>query len=615
MYIRYFKFFYTLYIIYKIIMNIDFDRVFEVIGGRNKYQYMLLICVFFTWFSVDFIAVSFPLLLFYPELFIKDKKLPDEDPNKVLNWCKYYKDNNNDATFLVKYNNLISSRNLYCDQLAENCILVLFTLGVLIGAFLSSKYADIIGRKFVAIISLSTFTIFTVLIVLVQNSYIMFICIFIMGNGAAAGTMSTFVLFFEVVDKESRNFFGTIINSSYAIAGLSYYALFYYTYQWYFIATLSSVVSLICCLLFLFVFTESPRYLYCANEYELSLLALNRIAHANNRKVELLNCIFNDMLTYDQKKLLNNELLSLSPENKVFINNELSSFSLDISNTFKVKDSVSYNQSKFLIKVLCSSIKLKKSLRKSSIESSYVSSKTLNNSLVKEKFIEKENLNMVENTNEYGFKDLLKYNSIKYIFLIVSFLWLIVAYAYYGQSYMQKDVGQVEVFKNGFIMFTAEFFSYISAGLIMQISFLGRTRTIGYSSLAISLSGIPLLIFNIKTIIYKVFLFIFRFFMCIIYTSLYTYTTEIYPTSIRSKGMGINLTFGRLATILVATTIQPMKHYAYISFIIIGFITFVIHFMLKETFNKPLVDEIFEVSQRNKLGIKNEEIDDTKSTN
>jgi hypothetical protein len=53
-----------------------------------------------------------------------------------------------------------------------------------------------------------------------------------------------------------------------------------------------------------------------------------------------------------------------------------------------------------------------------------------------------------------------------------------------------------------------------------------------------------------------------KFFITTFYAGLQSYTPEIYPTDVRSLGLGFVLTLGRLGTVIVPTYINYMKiHY------------------------------------------------------
>ena len=90
----------------------------------------------------------------------------------------------------------------------------------------------------------------------------------------------------------------------------------------------------------------------------------------------------------------------------------------------------------------------------------------------------------------------------------------------------------------------------------------------------------------------KIFLFLARFGITGVYSIMYTYSTEIYPTSIRAKGLGINTLFGRLAAIMVPVIVELVN--PFLIFSALCGIGFVLTFNLPETFGKELEDEILE---------------------
>ena len=118
-----------------------------------------------------------------------------------------------------------------------------------------------------------------------------------------------------------------------------------------------------------------------------------------------------------------------------------------------------------------------------------------------------------------------------------------------------KNVGS-SVFVSGYVLYTAESISYIITGLIIALPAVGRVRNIGYESLGYSIIGILYFFFKDVYIVGFVLLFLFRFCVTSVYTTLYTYSTEIYPTCIRSKGLGINSFFARITTILIPVIIE-----------------------------------------------------------
>ena len=74
---------------------------------------------------------------------------------------------------------------------------------------------------------------------------------------------------------------------------------------------------------------------------------------------------------------------------------------------------------------------------------------------------------------------------------------------------------------------------------------------------------------------------------------MYTYSTELYPTTIRAKGLGVNVFFARFACMLIPVVIELMDN-PFLLFSCLCLFTSVFTFYLSETNNKELEDEILE---------------------
>lgn len=577
-------------------MDIDLDKAFEVVGGKNRYQIYLFFCVCLCWFSTDYIAISLALVLFYPKLF-----LDGNETDNQKEWCEIYNSNRDRTTYEITYKNILTDMNLYCNEMGIILISIFFTLGLIVGAFLASKYADIIGRKMVALMALASFGVFTTLFTFLNNIWIMMFCLFFMGCGASGGTMSTFILIYECLAKESRNLFGTMINSSYSIAGTCYFIVFMFTYSWKWISVLSLCASGLSFVWLAFRFAESPRFLQQANKNKECLIALMRIAHRNGRVQQYVSYLKEEVFTQKHLKEIDLNILYNTDyrygEVKKMINNLNYTYFDEKKNTSSFQEN---SEEKSGEKTPEQMVK----------QNSTLDSKDLEGLQTTENFIEEGAIEYIENPNDPGLKALFKYQSVRNPFIYCSILWIITAYSYFGQSYIQKDTTEDKVFINGFMLFAAEFLAYLSAGAIMEIKYMGRTRTIGFGGLAVTLFGALFVLFNAinigSEVPVKIVFFAFRYCITVLFTSLYTYCTEVYPTSVRSQGMGLNLTFARLCTILIATTADKPHpgFWIYVVFAIFGFITFILHFKLKETIGKPLEDEIPEIKEHREQQLK-----------
>jgi hypothetical protein len=74
---------------------------------------------------------------------------------------------------------------------------------------------------------------------------------------------------------------------------------------------------------------------------------------------------------------------------------------------------------------------------------------------------------------------------------------------------------------------------------------------------------------------------------------MYTYSTEVYPTSIRAKGLGLNSFCARIASIMIPVIVELVDN-PFLIFSGMTFFSFFFTFSLPETNNKELEDEIFE---------------------
>jgi MFS family permease len=586
-------------------MKIDIDKCLTACGNNNKYQYILVVVACLTWFCCDFISIAFPLLFFYPEMECKLKTTGELETCTEKTCCdeKY-----SGIVPNIIYNNLVTDLDLYCHKNIAKLTIVIFTFGVCLGAFLASRFCDLYGRKFIQLISVITYAIFMGFVCILPYTWTLLPSSFMIGMCASGGTMSAFILCLEVVATERRNLYAILINVAYALAGFFYYLILNYLKSWYFMSALSVLGGLISTLFLFFYFSESPRYFLAANQLKQCLISLLTIAHRNGRRNEYVQYLKEEVLEPEHLVVLGNEFLD-----KVhFKYNE----TIQIINSLKISDSKSTTP--------------KSSIRKARSGNSEGDSKKDNIDVLNESGIARQNetiqtkiretrmsldvdradtslttstdselvvgdgTKIMENLENPGFSALCKYKSVRFNFIIGCLNWFFLTYVYFGNSFDLQKFGS-NIFTKGYIIYTAEFVAYLAAGAMMNVSFIGRTRVIGYGGLFGSILSVTYYFFQDHSPWGGLLLFSFRFCVTCIFTVLYTYCMEIYPSSIRSQGLGINLTCARVATIVIAVTIDLYN--PYIVFAIICFYLFIIHFTMEETYGKPLMEQIEEITE------------------
>lgn len=591
-------------------MVFNCDKALEISGSVGRYQIFLAVVACLCWFCADFVAINFPVLIFYPKMnchlktggveVCTEKTCCDEKYDGIIPD--------------VIYNNIVTHLNLYCDKLVNQAIAGVYTLGIVIGAMGSSKLSDVYGRRTILMISTFLFIAGTLIIGLIRDKYVLLSVLVLLGIGASGATMTSFLMVCEVVSTGTRNIFSVAINSFYAVAGLLYYLIFQQSKDYRYLAIVSFVCGLLTLILMWFFFVESPRYYFAHGNLKQTLKSLLKIAHRNGKMNFLFQYLKEEVFTNEQLESLPNEVITrtefryseiLEIINKMEFSknmeeiNELKSKSNSFNETNSKIDSVDVEDEnkneKFLAK------EEEKSLSKVSRYSQ------IKDDIERAHTMVKEDNNNVDETEEpeqivdvevkHGILSLCQYKSVRWTFIACSLNWTFISYVYYGSNYDMKKIGD-EIFTNGYIMFSAEFIAYIATGFFMELVILGRKRTIGFGAFLSSVFGLTYYFVRNISPANFIILFGFRFFVTIVYSCMYTYSTEVYPTSIRSTGLGINLTFARISAIIIAFTIDYYN--PYLIFVGMGLAIFAIHFTMKETRGVPLQDEIEEVLQENK---------------
>lgn len=574
-------------------MKINVDKSFQVCGNNNKYQKLLFLAIAFTWFSVDFVSISFPLLELMPNFQCKSGDIWQDCDE--IKYCKM--ENKEERLAIVKYANIITDFELYCNKVLVMSIGVVYTLGIFLGAVLASKFCDKLGRKPVLLICHFLFACGGITITFAPNIYFIFGILFLIGISSAGGTMVSFLYIYEVLAPNVRSIYGTLINSSFAVAGLIYFISFQYIKDWKIIAYMCTVTDIMSGLLILTYFTESPRFLLNQGKVEKGLKALYKIAKKNGKSKDFYKYLMSDLSIQQDYK------------DNIFINGEKyhehnNGYGNDNHNYYN-NNVNSYDSNKSTI--VESPVTIKKSIEQIVTRIRNDSTDSSEDNRVKEEpFLMKSSANSVcskddQNidvqsqtvTKEAGFAALIKYKSIRYSFIICCFLWFAMAFTYYGISMGIKN-NKESVFTDGYVVYTAEGISYFITGIMISIAFFGRTRTISIMLLICSIAAGSYYfarIYNFEPYD-KIPLFFARFGITAVYSIMYTYSTEVYPTSIRAKGLGINTLFGRIAGMLVPVVVDLIN--PFLIFSILCCIGFIFSLKLPETFGKELEDEILE---------------------
>jgi MFS family permease len=608
-------------------MKLSVEKALQVCGNNNRYQKIFFIAVTLTWFSVDFISICFPLLELMPNFKCKNE-LGSWEYCDETKYCEGLNNNSQNVDVEITYHNLLTAFGLYCEKTKVILIGVIYTLGIVSGAFLCSKFSDILGRKPVLLICQLMFAIAGVCMIFSPNAYVLLIVLFLMGVACAGGTMVSYLFIYEVLSLSKRSIYGTLINSSFALAGIVYFTLFRYLQNWVYIACLCIGVDVIAGILILTYFTESPRYLISKGRIEKALKALHKIAKRNGKRKDFYKYLVSDLALSEEviesgkstdteeqlcpsnkttPKISEDSTQYTSTGRKINSNTVISSQEVDSNNSSLIKQTNNEDDS---FSISESDLSLKNNLKIDEIIKNFQKAEQVE----REKLIIKQEINskneplLRKNTTgtheileltgekkkkEAPFSSLWKYPSLRCNFLMCMFLWFGMAFTYYGISLgLKKEKDQV--FIDGYIVYGAEGVSYLVTGIIISIAFFGRTRSLTIMLLLTSISTCGYFIFKYFNLepFDKILLFSGRFSVTSIFCIMYTYSTEIYPTTIRAKGLGLNTLSARFAACLVPVVVELFD--PFLIFSALCLIGFILSFKLPETFGKELEDEIQE---------------------
>jgi MFS family permease len=584
-------------------MKLSVEKALQACGNNNRYQKLLYIAVALTWFSVDYVAIAFPLLELPPSYQCKQESggfkncqpdtycsLPDSDRKRS-----------------VIIHNILTDFNLDCEKEFVVSIGVCYTLGIVMGAILASKFSDVLGRKPVLLISHLLFGCGALAITFAPNIYIILGILFFLGIGSAGGTMVSFLFMYEVLAPNKRSIYGTLVNSAFAVAGLIYFTVFKYLKYWRYTAYICASADLISGLLVLTYFSESPRFLLTKGLTKEALNAFAKIAEKNGKSDDFYKYLASDFSIDEEKKpqdISDHENDNNTNKNQAFKSSILT------SNTEHDRSQSNINPSPRNESVIENHIISKSSTYTETPKLTKKKIDQIVHDLYEEEVRSTGGKNEAENREEplvkprekkeAPFSALIKYASIRTSFLVCCYLWFAMAFTYYGISMGLKNSGE-EVFNDGYVVYTAEGISYMVVGIISSIAFFGRKRSL---SIMMFISSISTLCYffvkNMELEVYdKVLLFLARFGITSIYSIMYTYSTEVYPTVIRAKGLGLNTLFARFASILVPVIVEYVN--PFLIFASLCFVGFVLTFFIPETFGKDLEDEILEEKSMKKI--------------
>ena len=208
-----------------------------------------------------------------------------------------------------------------------------------------------------------------------------------------------------------------------------------------------------------------------------------------------------------------------------------------------------------------------------------------------------------------NFFSLFKYRSIRYKFLILCFLGFSLNGSYNGISISIKNLPG-DLFQNGMLFYVFEVVVGIFSGWLINTKTLGRKGTIILFYFLAFVSFIIFLFYDINDRVKIIVVLICKFSISSVFTIVYPYMLENYPTSIRDLGFGINTAcdnFGGMTFPMITELLKEKQLYFVLA--LINFFEFFLMFFMPETNGKHLPETIAELEKNmeNEKEMKNSE--------
>lgn len=552
----------------------EIEKILEKAGRNNTYQYITLILLFVLFGTSEYLIVILPFLEAKPRVEYFDKSL-----NTTIVTSINYEICENYEFSIIKENlkySLVYELDIYCDKSLTVILGICLFAGIMSGSSIAYIFADRKGRKATLLYFSSCLVMINIVFYFVNLLIPVFIILFLSGLFSSIIDITILVYVSEIIKKHNLILFTSTIFCAFSFFGTIYTVIFYYFDHWRIILIIVSVIMIFTIIAIYVYLEESPIFYISTGKEEMFAESVKNIAFKNNRKLEdtdvTLNkdCEFDPNLVtqnnpFERKNSSDNDILErLADSSPIFVN---------IEKIFKNPPKES-NESSDLDD--SNNKTPNKSYRKMN---TYLSDNCIKKEKAKRKVM-----------NDYSVFDLIILDSQRTHFFILCYIWVVIAIIFYGLSINIKNF-YGNLYIQYFFIFLCDMVVSLIAGLFSNYHRLGRKKTIILLLLISFCSFMTSTFFDEESSssLFSVCLYISRISFIAINCIIYCYTNEIYPTVLRTKGLGVNITISKLGGILAPFFIENLDpDTLLLIFCIINLFAIMFSFILPETLTRRM---------------------------
>ena len=617
--------------------------------SSNKYQIIITILFVFQIICCEFFKISLPYLTTQPYIY---DYITKDSIKLTYEYCSNYNLSNNDILSIIDKsrfkNNILEDFELYCSKWKTESILFLSNIGMMVGGIFAYKLIDILGRKKNYIIITPFYIVIVISFFFIKGKnllWLFLIFIFFLGFFSYILVITIIIYTCDLVNRKYFPLFITVILSGMPLSGVINDICFYYVFDnWRYNLIIFSSVNLLVYFICLFYLVESPKFYLNSRHFDLFQKALTKIAKINNITIDEKNFI--ELRKYYPKEEnleALNTMVKLNSQKEKFLDalNRKQNLYIDDSEDEEKKEiqeeirtQIKRQKKKELEKEEKMKKKLKErgEMRTSSVDNlkdlvqpNKTNNINNNNNHKSDNIYEQIDLLVFQKEEElelftiyylgvfryidYSPIDLLKISSQRKIFCILSYLWCMTLLIKSSFSINNKYFSVKKNFsKYDIISDVCEFGGFYLVLLCISLTKLSILST---HILFQVISIVLLMFFLLNNDNYIETKFLPLFFLCKIswssfFITLYIIATIIYPSLLRTKGLGLNKALGRIGSILSPIFINNLSFDNIICYyLIISFFGLVFSFGLPKRIGQFLSVSNKSIEEQNKKFLTN----------
>lgn len=547
------------------------EMIYLIVGEKNKYQFRTLFLCSMFWIFANILPCSLPFFQDMPivdvysnenhTLLKKNIKLEYEYCNKE----KY----NFDIIYAEDFS-IIFYFDFYCKKFLVDMLAISVFAGGSVASMMLQLIANQVGRNSSLIISLITLGASFILVYSHISHYFIFLFFFLLQMFIIMFSYSSICNLAEVVSKDLRIEFISVVNSCYSLCGFAFTFIFYYKISWSAVLVISFIYLSIISFIFLNLTVQTPRYYASLGNYVKFYSSIRYIAKVNGRWkftkkiLPIFKTQKNLFNTPDSEKKFEETSLNDSYCNleEVLLNKNDYEISDDENNVKitelcnELHDSINlyYNQlenKESIKKILNSSMKATKNINIDQEDIPVLLTKKILNEhskksleiLVFRYFFEED---LKHEYNEISdFNKLITFKTYKPIFFSLNFSWFVITGMYFISNNLIFSLNNRNIYLNLVYFYSYELSAYLFTVVMSRYFDFKRKSILNFLYLVLIVATM-IIILNDSLI----FILLFRFALAGCHNLNFLISLEAYPTELRLTGFGINCNMGCFSAII-----------------------------------------------------------------